>query len=160
MQCFFFEMFQCIFSFVFLQLSYGSSSVEEIEIGKFCVRSTYRRRRWRPADCSPLCAEAGQLAAPAFRAAPAAEELPPNSSVSSVSSCEPPSFESGPFALSVSTPTRNAEPGLLIQSSPNFDSDIIDDDLDDLLDSAGPESPMVCELGSFFCQIHIRFLEI
>lgn len=101
------------------KLSYGSSSVEEIEI------------------------EAGQLGAPAFRAAPAAEELPPNSSVSSVSSCEPPSFESGPFALSVSTPTRNTEPGLLIQSSPNFDSDIIDDDLDDLLDSAGPESPMI-----------------
>lgn len=111
------------------------------------------------ADCSPLCAEAGQLAAPAFRAAPVAEELPPTSSVSSVSSSEPPSFESGPFALSVSTPMRNAEPGLLIQSSPNFDSDIIDGDLDDLLDSAGPESPMVCELEPCFCNIHIRFCE-
>lgn len=95
---------------------------------------------------------------PTLKAAPAAEELPSNSSVSSKSLSEPPSFEASPFALPVST--LKTEPGLLLQSSPTFDSDIIDGDLDDLLDSAGPVSPMVCERGSWFCKIDIRILEI
>lgn len=143
-----------IFFFAFLQLSYGSSSIDEIEIGKFGIRLTCGGIQRRATDCSPLCAEVGQLAAAA------AEERPPNGSVSSTSSLEPPSFETGPLALSVSNPARNPEPGLLIQSNPNFDSDIIDGDLDELLDSTGPESPLVSELGSlFFVKFSSYFLK-
>uniref|UniRef100_A0A3Q0RB27 Zinc finger CCCH-type containing 7A n=1 Tax=Amphilophus citrinellus TaxID=61819 RepID=A0A3Q0RB27_AMPCI len=80
------------------------------------------------------------------------DELPPSSSISSVASSEPPGFE----ALPASVPTseslsaltfvngcRPTKPYPILDTSQDFDTDIIGDDLDDLLDQAGPESAMV-----------------
>ena len=87
----------------------------------------------------------------------AVDELPPTNSILSVTSSEPPGFESG--SLSVSAPSsvplpvhtfvngcRTAKPHPILEPSQDFDTDIIGDDLDDLLDQAGPESAMVSEL--------------
>lgn len=90
----------------------------------------------------------------------AVDELPLNSSISSVLSSEPPSFESAPLSLPTSAalpvPTfvngcRNTNPSPMLQTSQDFDTDIIDGDLDDLLDSAGLESSVVSELAHAYC---------
>lgn len=84
------------------------------------------------------------------------DELPLSNSISSVTPSEPPGFESVPLPVSVTTsvalpvPTfvngcRNSKPCPMLQTSQDFDADIIGDDLDDLLDQAGPESAMVSE---------------
>uniref|UniRef100_A0A8C9ZM92 Zinc finger CCCH-type containing 7A n=1 Tax=Sander lucioperca TaxID=283035 RepID=A0A8C9ZM92_SANLU len=84
------------------------------------------------------------------------DELLPKNSISSVSLSEPPGFESVPKPVSVSTsvplpvPTfvngcRTSKPCMMLETSQDFDADIIGDDLDDLLDQAGPESAMVSE---------------
>uniref|UniRef100_A0A7N6F857 C3H1-type domain-containing protein n=1 Tax=Anabas testudineus TaxID=64144 RepID=A0A7N6F857_ANATE len=82
------------------------------------------------------------------------DELPPNNSISSVTPSEPPGFES--VSLPVSAPTsanlssltfvngcRTSKPCPMLETSQDFDADIIGDDLDDLLDQAGSESDMV-----------------
>lgn len=82
------------------------------------------------------------------------DELPPTNSISSLTPTEPPGFES--ISLPVSVPTsvalpvptyvngcRTSKPCPILQTSQDFDADIIGDDLDDLLDQAGPESAMV-----------------
>lgn len=83
------------------------------------------------------------------------DELPPslphNNSIS-----EPPGFESVPLPVSAPTsvalpvPTfvngcRASKPCPMLQSSQEFDGDIIGDDLDDLLDQAEPESATVSD---------------
>lgn len=84
------------------------------------------------------------------------DELSPNNSISSLTPSEPPGFESVPLPVSVPTsvalpvPTyvngcRTSKPCPILQTSQDFDADIIGDDLDDLLDQAGPESAMVSE---------------
>lgn len=81
------------------------------------------------------------------------EDLPPNNSTPSVTPSEPPGFESVPLPVPVPTsvalpvPTfvngcRASKPCPMLQTSQDFDSDIIGDDFDDLLDQ--PES-MVSE---------------
>lgn len=87
------------------------------------------------------------------------DELTPTNSISSVTPSEPPGFESVSLPVSVATsvplpvPTfvngcRTSKPCPILQTSQDFDADIIGDDLDDLLDQAGPESAMVSELSS------------
>lgn len=87
------------------------------------------------------------------------DELTPTNSISSVTPSEPPGFESVSLPVSVTTsvplpvPTfvngcRTSKPCPILQTSQDFDADIIGDDLDDLLDQAGPESAMVSELSS------------
>uniref|UniRef100_A0A671UER3 Zinc finger CCCH-type containing 7A n=1 Tax=Sparus aurata TaxID=8175 RepID=A0A671UER3_SPAAU len=82
------------------------------------------------------------------------DELTPTNSISSVTPSEPPGFESVSLPVSVTTsvplpvPTfvngcRTSKPCPILQTSQDFDADIIGDDLDDLLDQAGPESAMV-----------------
>uniref|UniRef100_A0A8D3EFN5 Zinc finger CCCH-type containing 7A n=1 Tax=Scophthalmus maximus TaxID=52904 RepID=A0A8D3EFN5_SCOMX len=84
------------------------------------------------------------------------DDFPPNNSISSVTPSEPPGFES--ISLPVSVPTtagltaltfvngcRAAKTCQILEASQDFDADIIGDDLDDLLDQAGPESGMVGE---------------
>lgn len=104
----------------------------------------------------PASAQAPAAFPPPVKEA-AVDELPLNSSISSVLSSEPPSFESTPLSLPAPTsaalpvPTfvngcRNANTSPMLQTSQDFDTDIIDGDLDDLLDSAGLESPVVSEL--------------
>ncbi len=84
------------------------------------------------------------------------DELPTNNSISSVIPSEPPGFESVSLPVSVPTsvplpvPTfvngcRTSKPCPILQTSQDFDTDIIGDDLDDLLDQAGPESPTVSQ---------------
>ena len=82
------------------------------------------------------------------------DELPPSNSISTVTPSEPPGFESVPLPVSVPTsvplpvPTfvngcSTNKPCPMLETSDDFDADIIGDDLDDLLDQAGPESTMV-----------------
>lgn len=84
------------------------------------------------------------------------DELPPNNSISSAPQSEPPGFESVPLPVSVPTSVplpqstfvngcRTSKPCSLLETSQDFDADIIGDDLDDLLDQAGPEAAMVSE---------------
>ncbi|XP_035852593.1 zinc finger CCCH domain-containing protein 7A isoform X1 [Sander lucioperca] len=130
------------------KFSHGSPSVEDIEI-----------------EVPQLTQDSSVLAlAPAPSQAPVAvhpalneavvDELLPKNSISSVSLSEPPGFESVPKPVSVSTsvplpvPTfvngcRTSKPCMMLETSQDFDADIIGDDLDDLLDQAGPESAMV-----------------
>lgn len=88
----------------------------------------------------------------------AGEELPPplpaNNSTSSGMLSEPPGFEPLPQPVSVPSPVplpvptfvngcRNSQPRSLDNPGPDFDGDIIGDDLDKLLDQAEPESATV-----------------
>lgn len=84
------------------------------------------------------------------------DELPPNNIMSSVSPSEPPGFESvslaaaAPASSPLPVPSfvngcRPSKPCAMLETSQDFDADIIGDDLDDLLDQAGPESTMVSE---------------
>ncbi|XP_027141727.1 zinc finger CCCH domain-containing protein 7A isoform X3 [Larimichthys crocea] len=130
------------------KFSHGSSSVDSIEI-----------------EVPQLSQDSGVVApVPAPIQAPvpvhsplseaAVDELPPNNSVSSVTPSEPPGFESVHLPVSVPTsvplpvPTfvngcRTSKPCPLLETSQDFAADIIGDDLDDLLDQAGPKSPLV-----------------
>lgn len=82
------------------------------------------------------------------------DELPSTNNISSVPSSEPPGFESVALPVSASTSDplpaltfvngcRASKPYPILDTSQDFDTDIIGDDLDDLLDQAGPESTMV-----------------
>ncbi|TMS15020.1 Zinc finger CCCH domain-containing protein 7A [Larimichthys crocea] len=130
------------------KFSHGSSSVDSIEI-----------------EVPQLSQDSGVIApVPAPIQAPvpvhsplseaAVDELPPNNSVSSVTPSEPPGFESVHLPVSVPTsvplpvPTfvngcRTSKPCPMLETSQDFAADIIGDDLDDLLDQAGPKSPLV-----------------
>ncbi len=107
-------------------------------------------------DSSAVAPVPAPIQAPAAVHPPLSEavvdELPPNNSISSVPVSEPPGFESVPLPVSVpsSVPTfvngcRTSKPCPMLETSSDFDADIIGDDLDDLLDQAGPESAMVSE---------------
>uniref|UniRef100_A0A669CFS0 Zinc finger CCCH-type containing 7A n=1 Tax=Oreochromis niloticus TaxID=8128 RepID=A0A669CFS0_ORENI len=85
------------------------------------------------------------------------DELPSTNNISSVPSSEPPGFESVALPVSASTSDplpaltfvngcRASKPYPILDTSQDFDTDIIGDDLDDLLDQAGPESTMVMSL--------------
>uniref|UniRef100_A0A668AVX9 Zinc finger CCCH-type containing 7A n=1 Tax=Myripristis murdjan TaxID=586833 RepID=A0A668AVX9_9TELE len=80
------------------------------------------------------------------------DDIPLSNSISSLPSSEPPSFEPVPLPVSVPTsvslpaPTmvngsRTSKPCPLPESSQDYDAEIIGDDLDDLLDQAGPPEP-------------------
>lgn len=84
------------------------------------------------------------------------DELPSTNSISSVTPSEPPGFESVPLPVSAPTSAtlssltfvngcRTSKPCPVLETSQDFDADIIGDDLDDLLDQAGSESEMVSE---------------
>lgn len=75
------------------------------------------------------------------------DELPP-SSISSVTLSDPPGFESVPTSAALSSLTfvngcRTSKPCTVLDTNQDFDADIIGDDLDDLLDQAGPETDLV-----------------
>ncbi|XP_008284502.1 zinc finger CCCH domain-containing protein 7A isoform X2 [Stegastes partitus] len=81
------------------------------------------------------------------------DELPSNNSISSVTPSEPPGFESVPLPVSAATSVplpaltfvngcRTSKPCSILENSQDFDGDIIGDDLDDLLDQAGPDSTL------------------
>uniref|UniRef100_A0A3Q0RDQ8 Zinc finger CCCH-type containing 7A n=1 Tax=Amphilophus citrinellus TaxID=61819 RepID=A0A3Q0RDQ8_AMPCI len=128
------------------KFSHGSDSVEDIEIEVPKLTQ----------DSSVLAPGPAPIQPPVAVHLPMSEvvvdELPPSSSISSVASSEPPGFE----ALPASVPTseslsaltfvngcRPTKPYPILDTSQDFDTDIIGDDLDDLLDQAGPESAMV-----------------
>uniref|UniRef100_A0A8C6K540 Zinc finger CCCH-type containing 7A n=1 Tax=Nothobranchius furzeri TaxID=105023 RepID=A0A8C6K540_NOTFU len=82
------------------------------------------------------------------------DELPSSNSILSVAPSEPPGFES--VSLPVSAPTsvplsvhtfvngcRTGKSHPILEPSQDFDTDLIGDDLDDLLDQAGPEPSLV-----------------
>ncbi|XP_076000213.1 zinc finger CCCH domain-containing protein 7A isoform X3 [Genypterus blacodes] len=83
------------------------------------------------------------------------DEIPASNSISSVTPSEPPGFESVQLPVSAASPITIPVPSLvngcrtgnhcsMLEASQDFDtSDIIGDDLDDLLDQAGPELAMV-----------------
>eukprot|EP00064_Thunnus_orientalis_P002484 superscaffoldBa00000184_g2491 len=128
--------------------SHGSSSVEDIEIEVPQLTQ----------DSGVLVPVPAPIQVPVVVHPPlndaAVDELPPSNSILSAPPSEPPGFESVPLPVSVPTsvplpvPTfvngcRTSKPCLLLESSQDFDADIIGDDLDDLLDQAGPEAAMV-----------------
>ncbi|XP_029363549.1 zinc finger CCCH domain-containing protein 7A isoform X2 [Echeneis naucrates] len=125
------------------KFSHGSSSVEDIEIEVPQLTQ----------DSNVLASVRAPIQAPAAGHSPLSEavvdEFPSNNSIS-----EPPGFES--VALPISVPTTASAPALtfvngcrtakacpILETSQDFDADIIGDDLDALLDQAGPESGMV-----------------
>ncbi|XP_012713476.2 zinc finger CCCH domain-containing protein 7A isoform X1 [Fundulus heteroclitus] len=129
------------------KFSRGSDSVEDIEI-----------------EVPPFAQDSSVLAsAPVPIQPPVAvhpplndsmvEELPPSNSILSIPPSEPPGFESVPLPVSVPTSVslsmhsfvngcRNSKPCPILEPSQDFDTDIIGEDLDDLLDQAGPEPDM------------------
>ncbi|XP_030591797.1 zinc finger CCCH domain-containing protein 7A isoform X3 [Archocentrus centrarchus] len=128
------------------KFSHGSDSVEDIEIEVPKLTQDSSVLAPGPAPIQPPVA----VHLPMSEAV--VDELPPSSSISSVASSEPPGFE----ALPASVPTseslsaltfvngcRPTKPYPILDTSQDFDTDIIGDDLDDLLDQAGPESAMV-----------------
>lgn len=95
---------------------------------------------------------------PPLNEAVVVDEFPSNNSISSVTPSEPPGFES--VSLPVSVPTsvalpaltfvngcRTAKPCPMLENSQDFDGDIMDDDLDDLLDQVRDESGLVSDRG-------------
>ncbi|KAM3597497.1 uncharacterized protein V6R79_005410 [Siganus canaliculatus] len=126
---------------------HGSSSVEDIETD-VCQSAQ---------DNSVMAPVPAPIQAPAAAHLPLNEpvvEVPNSNSIPSVTPSEPPGFESIPVPVSVAmsaaltVPTfvngcRTSKPSPMLHTSQDFDTDIIGDDLDDLLDQAGPESAMV-----------------
>ncbi|XP_047214051.1 zinc finger CCCH domain-containing protein 7A-like isoform X3 [Girardinichthys multiradiatus] len=115
------------------KFSHGSDSVEEIEIG--------------PAPIQPPVAVHPPLNDSAV------DEFPSSNSVLSAPPSEPPGFESVPLPVSASTSVplsmhsfvngcRTSKPCPILEPSQDFDTNIIGDDLDDLLDQAGSEPDM------------------
>uniref|UniRef100_A0A3P9NR89 Zinc finger CCCH-type containing 7A n=1 Tax=Poecilia reticulata TaxID=8081 RepID=A0A3P9NR89_POERE len=129
------------------KFSRGSDSVEEIEIEVPPFAQDGSVLASGPAPNQPLAAVHAPLNDSVV------DELPPSKSILSVPPSEPPGFES--VSLPVSAPTsvplsmhsfvngcRTSKPCQILESSQDFDTDIIGDDLDDLLDQAGPEPDM------------------
>ncbi|XP_034750591.1 zinc finger CCCH domain-containing protein 7A isoform X1 [Etheostoma cragini] len=127
---------------------HGSPSVEDIEIEVPQLNQDSSVLALAPAP-----SQAPVATHPALNEA-AVDELLPKNSISSVSLSEPPGFESVPKPMSGSTSAplpvpafvngcRTSKPCMMLETSQDFDADIIGDDLDDLLDQAGPESTMV-----------------
>lgn len=127
----------------------GSASVEEIEME---VPQLTPDSSVLPSAPAPVQTPV-PLHSPLIDAA--LDERPLSSSLScgTPSDSKPPGFESVHLPVSVpsSTPLpvptfvngcRSNKPCSLLGSSPDFDADIIGDDLDDLLDQAGPESDL------------------
>ncbi|KAM9843665.1 zinc finger CCCH domain-containing protein 7A isoform 1-T1 [Aulostomus maculatus] len=127
--------------------SHGSSSVEEIEIEVPHLTQ----------ESSVLVPVQGPNQVPVAVHPPlndaVMDDLPHTNSISSAPPSEPPGFESVSLPVSVpssvplSVPTfingcRSSKPCTLLETSQDFDTDIIGDDLDDLLDQAGPEAAM------------------
>lgn len=72
------------------------------------------------------------------------DELPLSNNISPGPPSEPPGFESVSLPVAPFTNgCRTSKPCPLLEPSQDFDSDIIGDDLDDLLDQARPDSAMV-----------------
>lgn len=130
------------------KFSHGSSSVEDIEVE---VPQLTQEGSVLAPVLSPI--QAPVAVHPPLNEA-VVDDFPPNNSISSVTPSEPPGFES--ISLPVSVPTtagltaltfvngcRAAKTCQILEASQDFDADIIGDDLDDLLDQAGPESGMV-----------------
>uniref|UniRef100_A0A3B4FLM9 Zinc finger CCCH-type containing 7A n=1 Tax=Pundamilia nyererei TaxID=303518 RepID=A0A3B4FLM9_9CICH len=130
------------------KFSYGSDSVENIEIEVPQLTQ----------DSSVLTPGPAPIQLPVAVHPPLNEavvdELPSTNNISSVPSSEPPGFESVALPVSASTSDplpaltfvngcRASKPYPILDTSQDFDTDIIGDDLDDLLDQAGPESTMV-----------------
>uniref|UniRef100_A0A8C9ZLC0 Zinc finger CCCH-type containing 7A n=1 Tax=Sander lucioperca TaxID=283035 RepID=A0A8C9ZLC0_SANLU len=149
------------------QLTQDLAKILGLKIRKAYVRSkpalnVLRGSNYQDASCdkdssvlalAPAPSQAPVAVHPALNEA-VVDELLPKNSISSVSLSEPPGFESVPKPVSVSTsvplpvPTfvngcRTSKPCMMLETSQDFDADIIGDDLDDLLDQAGPESAMV-----------------
>ncbi|XP_026181942.1 zinc finger CCCH domain-containing protein 7A isoform X2 [Mastacembelus armatus] len=125
------------------KFSYGSSSVEEIEIEVPQLNQ----------DSSVLAPVSAPAAVHSPLSEAAVDELPPNNSISSMTPSEPPGFESVPVSVPTSAALpaaltcvngcRTSKPSPMLETSQDFDADIIGDDLDDLLDQAGPKSDMI-----------------
>uniref|UniRef100_A0A7N9AST4 Zinc finger CCCH-type containing 7A n=1 Tax=Mastacembelus armatus TaxID=205130 RepID=A0A7N9AST4_9TELE len=113
------------------------------------IRKAYVRSKVRTV-LAPVSAPAA-VHSPLSEAA--VDELPPNNSISSMTPSEPPGFESVPVSVPTSAALpaaltcvngcRTSKPSPMLETSQDFDADIIGDDLDDLLDQAGPKSDMV-----------------
>lgn len=127
---------------------YGSDSVENIEIEVPQLTQDSSVLTPGPAPIQPPVA----VHLPLNEAV--VDELPSTNNISSVPSSEPPGFESVALPVSASTSDplpaltfvngcRASKPYPILDTSQDFDTDIIGDDLDDLLDQAGPESTMV-----------------
>uniref|UniRef100_A0A665VE92 C3H1-type domain-containing protein n=1 Tax=Echeneis naucrates TaxID=173247 RepID=A0A665VE92_ECHNA len=131
-----------------IQLTQDLAKILGLKIRKAYVRS-------KVCDSNVLASVRAPIQAPAAGHSPLSEavvdEFPSNNSIS-----EPPGFES--VALPISVPTTASAPALtfvngcrtakacpILETSQDFDADIIGDDLDALLDQAGPESGMVSE---------------
>ncbi|XP_054615349.1 zinc finger CCCH domain-containing protein 7A [Dunckerocampus dactyliophorus] len=124
--------------------SLNSSSVEDIEI-----------------EVPPLIPESsvvvpGPIQLPVAVLPPlndtAADELPLTNNKPRTTPSEPPGFESRSKSVPLSAPLsvpmflngcRTSKPHSLLDASQDFEADIIGDDLDDLLDQAGPNTAMV-----------------
>ncbi|PWA17856.1 hypothetical protein CCH79_00008215 [Gambusia affinis] len=134
-------------AYVRSKFSRGSDSVEEIEIEVPPFAH----------DGSVLASGPAPIQPPAAVHAPmndsVVDELPPSKSILSVPPSEPPGFESVPLPVSAPTSVplsmhsfvngcRTSKPCQILEPSQDFDTDIIGDDLDDLLDQAGPEPDM------------------
>ncbi|XP_006798240.1 zinc finger CCCH domain-containing protein 7A isoform X2 [Neolamprologus brichardi] len=130
------------------KFSYGSDSVENIEIEVPQLTQDSSVLTPGPAPIQPPVA----VHLPLNEAV--VDELPSTNNISSVPSSEPPGFESVALPVSASTSDplpvltfvngcRASKPYPILDTSQDFDTDIIGDDLDDLLDQAGPESTMV-----------------
>uniref|UniRef100_A0A672YX92 C3H1-type domain-containing protein n=1 Tax=Sphaeramia orbicularis TaxID=375764 RepID=A0A672YX92_9TELE len=118
---------------------------------KVCVSPTlthlYRKLPQLNQDSSVLAPVPSPIQAPVAVHSPlndaVVDELPPSNSISSVTPSEPPGFESVHLPASTFVNgCRTNKPCSLLETSQEFDADIIGDDLDDLLDQAGPESPL------------------
>ncbi|KAG7223147.1 hypothetical protein INR49_015755 [Caranx melampygus] len=136
-------------AYVRSKFSHGSSSVEDIEIEVPQLTQ----------DSSGLASVPAPIQAPVavhppLNEAVVVDEFPSNNSISSVTPSEPPGFES--VSLPVSVPTsvalpaltfvngcRTAKPCPILETSQDFDGDIMDGDLDDLLDQVRDESGLV-----------------
>uniref|UniRef100_A0A3B5MEY8 Zinc finger CCCH-type containing 7A n=1 Tax=Xiphophorus couchianus TaxID=32473 RepID=A0A3B5MEY8_9TELE len=108
-------------------------------------------------DGSVLASGPAPIQSPAAVHAPlndsVVDELPPSKSILSVPPSELPGFESVPLPVSAPTSVplsmhsfvngcRTSKTCQILEPSQDFDTDIIGDDLDDLLDQAGPEPDM------------------
>lgn len=118
------------------------------------------------ADVPELSRDSSPAPVQASLTDPAGDELPPpplpaNSSPLPVKPSEPTGFEplpqpvSGPSPVPVPLPVpafvngcRSSQPPRSLDPPPDFDGDIIGDDLDKLLDQAEPESAMVRGWGA------------
>ncbi|XP_058509725.1 zinc finger CCCH domain-containing protein 7A isoform X1 [Solea solea] len=130
----------------FDKFSHSSLSVEDIEIE---VPQSAQDGSVLAPTLAPIQAPVAAVHAPLNETV--LDEFPHNNSHSSVTPSEPPGFESIPLPVTTSAALpaltfvngcRNTQPCSILETNQDFDADIIGDDLDDLLDQAGPESNM------------------